>query len=288
MSARWRCTYEEGMNAAEPQDWRFDSHWAREIGQPACTCVHEAGHTVVRYALGFHAGPTVVQTRFEKEHDLLWATTCGVSCPQRDKPLPDDIGEIGTGDKIEIVRELGDDDPLMCWRPFFASAIITCGGHAAERKFRILSVLPVSARSAGDRYLCENYARDFWNASGCDGDAFLRMAWRMTQKFLDIPQIWRAVCAVEAALFSGYIWRESDDPRAGDITQFVLPGEEAERLMEALGCRFGMLREEHSCKDGACLRRRPISRRWQEKVAKGLENADLSNSQHSACDLAVA
>jgi hypothetical protein len=105
-----------------------------------------------------------------------------------------------------------------------------------------------------------------WAAAARDGDAFLRLAWGKAQKFLMIPEIWRAVCAVEAALFSGLIWAEPGDPRPGDSAQFVLSGEEASLLIEAAGVQFGCLREDHSCVGGACIRRRPLSRRFRDKL----------------------
>jgi hypothetical protein len=118
---KWRCAYLEGMFAAEASVWRISNGVAREEGLTAAVCHHESGHTVLRHALGFNCGPTVVQTRFwrEAESGILRAMTSGVSMAPRDGPLPD-IVDIGTDfGALEIQRCFdADDDPLMHWRDF--------------------------------------------------------------------------------------------------------------------------------------------------------------------------
>src|ERR1700730_16343744 len=113
------------------------------------TCVHEAAHTVLRFALGRHCGPTIVKTRFELGADGgLYAQTCGTSFSwlPPDAPLPE----------IELPRarapaaQIFMADPLCCWRLFLDETIIACAGHAAARKHRILHDLQIVARSADD------------------------------------------------------------------------------------------------------------------------------------------
>jgi hypothetical protein len=283
MTAKWRCTYDEGMNANDAQVWRYDGHVAVENGAALAICHHETSHSALRFALGFHCGPTVVQTRFRREPGsyILRALTSGASYGSGTGRLPD-IVEIPKFDESEIIRSVDDEDvPLMCWQDFLPFAIITCAGDAGERKFRILHDLPVSARSEGDRVHCENYAHDVWNVCGRDGAAFLRLAWAATQKFLEIPEIWRAVSSVADELRAGLVINSRPVPWPG-VVQYAMPGHVAEWLMQQAGVEFGVLREEQRRIDAACLRRRPISKRWRERAAGAIvdsQNALLEAAQ---------
>jgi hypothetical protein len=167
-----------------------------------------------------------------------------------DTPIPDFDAPRET--EAEAVPDL---EPFCCWRMFLADAIVVCAGNAAVRKYAILYGLPIVAGSTDDASRGRDQAEVVRAATGRDGEAFLRMCWAKTQKILMRTDVWRAVCAVESALFSGLIWAEPGDPRAGDSVQFTLSGPEAERLIEAAGVKFGCLREDHSCVDGACIRR---------------------------------
>jgi hypothetical protein len=118
--------------------------------------------------------------------------------------------------------------------------------------------------------MCENYARDVWNACNRDGAAFLRLAWAKTQNFLDIPEVWRAVCTVADELFAGLVINSRPVPLHNDVSQYAMPGKTAEWLVERAGVEFGMLRQKRACIDAACLRRRPVSRRWRERVESAL------------------
>jgi hypothetical protein len=96
---RWRVSWPEGTECRpypcpggyiEPI-WRADGVHRREIGQPARLCVHEAAHTVLRFALGRHCGPTVVRTKYRPGTNGIYALGCGVSLPwvPPDTPIPD-------------------------------------------------------------------------------------------------------------------------------------------------------------------------------------------------------
>jgi hypothetical protein len=91
------------------------------------------------------------------------------------------------------------------------------------------------------------------------------LAWARTQHLLEIPEVWRAVEAVEGALFSGLLWREPPDPRPGDEVEFAIEGAEVEALAAAAGLRFGAHWQEHRCSP-ECVHTRPISKRFRETV----------------------
>lgn len=270
---KWRCTYDEGMNGRSDVIWRLANGVAVIEGETTSICHHEAAHTVARFACGFSCGPTLVRQTFARREGLLYASATGVSYPARAEPLPELVKIPEITDKSEIIRGLddADDAPVLGWQDLVPPTMISMAGNAAARKYCISKDLPVLRRSMGDLIHAENLARDVWNACSRDGDAFLKFAWRATQKILDIPEVWRAVCLVADELFRGLVVNSKPVPLHGDVVQYAMPGPTAEYLAERAGCRFGMFREEHDCKVGACLRSRPISKRWRARVESALE-----------------
>jgi hypothetical protein len=69
MTARWRCSYSEGMFADEEPEWRLAAGIAVENGATKSVCAHESGHALTRFAQGFNCGPTLVQIRFQRDRE---------------------------------------------------------------------------------------------------------------------------------------------------------------------------------------------------------------------------
>jgi hypothetical protein len=111
----------------------------------------------------------------------------------------------------------------------------------------------------------------------------LRLAWRQTQNLLEMPDIWHAVEAVEAALFSGLLWREPPDPRPDDRVEFEISGGDVEAIIEGSGLRFGAHWEEHKC-GPECVRARPISKRFRKTVQAWALEHSTSHSNKETCD----
>jgi hypothetical protein len=65
--------------------------------------------------------------------------------------------------------------------------LLTCGGPAAERKFRLAERLPQSSLNTAqsDRQDMSALARAVWLGAGRDGCAFERLAWRSAQRIVD-------------------------------------------------------------------------------------------------------
>jgi hypothetical protein len=185
----------------------------------------------------------------------------GVSEPWRE---PKDIIWPSTP-KGKIPVSLDVTNPFSCWKPFFEK----CDGRVRWpcRPAKVLreSRATYSGGSEGDREACERDARRTWACAGRDGDALLRLVWARTQLILEIPEVWRAVEAVEASLFSGLLWREPPDPHPGGEVEFAIEGAEAEALIASSGLRFGAYWNEHRCSQ-ECVRARPISKAFRQTV----------------------
>jgi hypothetical protein len=231
-----RCDYKTGMFASEPAEWVYEGPVLRVRGEVAAIANHEAAHTVVRYALGSRSGAVSVKTIYGRgPNGVTQAMVTGVSEPWRE---PGDFIWLATP-KGNIPVSLGAINIFACWRPFLRSAMVTCAGHAAQRKYCASQGLPIRAGSEGDRESCERDARRTWACAGRDGQAMLRLAWARTQTLLEMPEVWKAVQAVEAALFSGLLWREPPDPGPGDEVSFAIEGADVEAIIEGTGLRFG-------------------------------------------------
>jgi hypothetical protein len=233
-----RCDYKTGMFASEPAEWVYEGPVLRVRGEVAAIANHEAAHTVVRYALGSRSGAVSVKTIYGRgPNGVTQAMVTGVSEPWRE---PGDIIWPATP-KQKIPVSLAATNIFACWRPFLRSAMVTCAGHAAQRKYCASQGLPIRAGSEGDRESCERDARRTWACAGRDGQAMLRLAWARTQLMLDDPTVWKAVGVVEAALFSGLLWREPADPRPGDEVSFAIEGADVEALIEGAGLASGRI-----------------------------------------------
>jgi hypothetical protein len=257
-----RCDYKTGMFAAEEPEWFFDGPYFRARGNLASTCVHEAAHIVTMYGLGGRPGSVSVSTYYRAGPDgITWAANSGRSFPW---VPPGKIARTYEDcPSVPVPREVRD--AIVCWRPFIRNVMVACAGHGSELKYCRANGLRFMARSRSDRSDCEYESRLCWALAGRDGSALLRLAWRETQRMLEIPEVWKAIGAVEAALFSGLLWREPPDPRAGDEVSFALEGHEAEALIEGTGLRCGQFWQEHRCSP-QCVRSRPISRAFRATV----------------------
>jgi hypothetical protein len=232
----------------------------------------------LKFALGCGQGPVSVTVRYHRAANGVYA---GYSGHSAERLAPGEIARPRqTPQDIQISL---DGEPFMCWRPMLRFAMIHCGGHASERRYLQSQGLPFTARSGSDREACEIEARRTLACAGRNGEAMLRHAWAQTQRLLEIPQVWRAVQAVEAALFSGLLWREPNDPRPGDEVEFVIEGEQVEALIEGTGLRFGSYWNNHKC-GPECVRSRPISKRFRATVEAWASESLKPENTKELCD----
>jgi hypothetical protein len=272
-----RCTYRDGMLAAEEPEFYFDGPILRVRGELAGTTHHEAAHGVFKYALGCGQGPVSVTLNYRRSaNGAVYVGHSGLSGARR---APGEIPP--PRQKPQDIPISLDSDIFMCWRPMMRLTMIAAAGHASERQYFKSQGLPFTARSGDDREACEIEARRCFACSGRNGNALLRLAWHKTQTMLDDPQIWRAVQAVEGALFSGILWKEPADPRPGDEVEFAIKGADVEALIESTGLRFGAYWQEHRCSP-ECVRARPITKRiratveqWAADSASSLKSENI-------------
>jgi hypothetical protein len=257
-----RCSYQAGMFADEPAEWFYDGPLARTRGGMARICHHESGHAVLKYALGLRQGALSVSTHYHRGPGGVVIASHSGLCDGWFAP-----GEIRrpVPPKESIPVRIDESNFFACWKLFLRPAMINVAGHAAERKYCRANGLPFAANSTSDRDNAEREARRTWACAGRNGEAMLRLVWRETQRMLDDPMVWKAVQVIEAALFSGILWREPADPRPGDRVEFVIDGEQVEAIIQGTGLRFGQFWQEHRC-GPECVRSRPISRAFRKTI----------------------
>lgn len=275
-----RCTFHEGMSAAEEPEWFFDGPVMRGRGILAASCVHEAAHIVTMFCLGGRPGSISVTTYYRAGPDGIWAGNSGRTFPW----APPGKVALTWAECPSVPVPLQVNDAITCWRPFIRNVIVACAGHAAEMRYLRSQGLPFMSRSHTDRSDCDYEARRCWTLAGRDGSALMRLCWRETQTMLEDPQVWRAVQAVEAALFSGLLWREPSDPRPGDRVEFAIEGADVEAIIQGTGLRFGAHWQDHKC-GPECVRARPISRVFRKTVeawaAENISTPKLQEIEHA-------
>jgi hypothetical protein len=79
---------------------------------------------------------------------------------------------------------------------------------------------------------------------------------------MDVPEVWAAVSAVEAELFSGLLRLEPADPRPGDSVKYTMTGDRAEQLIADAGVKPLDILAGHRCGPECIRPSRKTSGRW--------------------------
>ena len=184
------CDYDTGMFTLEPHDeseaaqfMKFETHKSR-------AAYHEAGHAVLRYALGL--GLTRIFSR----------TTIA----------EDENGDLGivyhgmvTSPKLEIEtqRRLHPD--------VLAVGVSTAAGPAAELKWCVLRGHPVrTLNGSDDDHAYIDRFGSLIEKLGRNRVAFRRLVWRRAQLALEAPVIWNAIEQL-AEFLSDTCWPDNDE-----------------------------------------------------------------------------
>ena len=168
------CDYDTGMFTLEPHDksaagqfMKFETHKSR-------AAYHEAGHAVLKYALGLGLTRIFLRTTIaEDENGDLGIVYHGkTTSPKLD---------------IETQRRLHPD--------VLAAGVSTAAGPAAELKWCVLRGHPVRTQygSDGDHALIDHLGAQIEKIFGRNRLAFRRLVWRRAQLALEAPVIWNAV-----------------------------------------------------------------------------------------------
>jgi hypothetical protein len=249
------------MTPVEQQPVSTNGPYAIFRGEPAATCVHEAGHAVANVRAGGRIDRIEVELRFMRIWEgTVAAGACGQCVP---KGATVDAFSLRAAE-IPLLLTSGPPPSSECWRPSLERSIFQYAGPAAEAKYRAQSGLVRNALSGPDAEIVERGARLVWLAQNRDGHAFQRLVWREACRLMDDPAVWKAVSAVEAELFSGLIHIEPADPRPGDVVKFVMSGERAEELIAGAGIELANIIDVHRCSPECVRPSRKVSRRWRE------------------------
>jgi hypothetical protein len=220
------------MEARDELPWHRNGSLVFVDGELSSVCVHEAAHRVISYVLdGATGGGTFVNVTYKpiKYGGLLVSPAGRAEQVIRHNP----VGFAFDENWLEVSHVLCPDadlQSLLNW------AIIICAGHAGQLKHARSVGFPLHhAPSDGDRFKLEIVARAAEFYFGRSYQAFKRLAWARACKMLDDPKVWKAVKAVDGALFSGIIWLEPENPKPFDRTEFELSFAAAEEIMRNQG-----------------------------------------------------
>jgi hypothetical protein len=115
-----QCTYQHGMFAGEEPEWMFDGPVFRARGGMARICHHEAGHAVLKYALGVPQGALSVTTHYRRgPGGVVLASHSGL-CDGWYAP-----GEIRrpVAPKESIPVRIDESNFFACWKLFLRPAM---------------------------------------------------------------------------------------------------------------------------------------------------------------------
>jgi hypothetical protein len=224
------CKFFEGMFSNEPHLESENGKIGELFLEPAATGMHEAGHAVVGYALGWGCSFVSINLEYaESENCGLGVAYGGMAkhAKQDRRAMP------------QIRRGYG---PAM-----LTNGILTCAGPAAERKYRFLNGLPLrSLDTAGGDYAAVDGLARMLEQQGRSrgGYALKRLVWRLAQRAVDNEAIWAAISEIGEEL----AWRitdveaeRGDDPKIGDRTETKMGGHQARAIMRGAGVAPGML-----------------------------------------------
>jgi hypothetical protein len=209
------CDSHTGMFTLEPHDesaaaqfMKFETHKSR-------AAYHEAGHAVLKYALGVGLTRIFLRTTIaEDENGDLGIVYHGmVTSPKLD---------------VETQRRLHPD--------VLAAGVSTAAGPAAERMWCMLRGHPVRTRygSEGDHALIDRLAAPLEKIFGRSRPAFRRLVWRRAQLALAAPVIWNGVEQL-AEYLSDTCWPDNDE-QVG-MYEDSLSGREARAFLKKLGIK---------------------------------------------------
>ncbi|WP_147262825.1 hypothetical protein [Roseiarcus fermentans] len=181
---------------------------------------HEAGHAVVRCALGL--GISRIEIKIDGSSGRVYGT-------QRWKR------SFASAKRrlLAGARNAGD------LRLFIAIGISSAAGMAAERKLAILDGTPLAPEAAAKGGLVSDH--DYWNIENIEKMlarwrrpfAFERLVWSRAQTAMDDPRVWAAVEGIAEELSIGW-----DDADRDDV--YTMNGQRARAIMRSHGVRPGM------------------------------------------------
>jgi hypothetical protein len=256
----WRIPFDVALQPVE-QPVLNNGPYAIHRGEPASTCVHEAGHCVADLRAGGRIDRIDVELRFMR----IWGGTVAAGACGQCVPKGATVRAAGVrAAEIPLIRTSGPPPSSDCWRHSLERAIFQYAGPAAEAKYRAQAGLVRGAIRGPDAQIVERDARLVWLAKNRDGHAFQRLVWRLACDLMDDPTVWKAVSAVEAELFSGLLRLEPSDPRPGDSVKYTMTGDRAEQLIADAGVKPLDILAGHQCGPECIRPSRRTSRKWRE------------------------
>jgi hypothetical protein len=220
-TAKLECHYFTGMFSHERIAM---DRLAADMIQMDSLEIHEAGHAVVQYALGFScAGIAITEKRFIVEGARKASIAC-FSRKDRDRRVP-----------RRIFKGILAEDTI-------AFGVTCVAGPAAERKFRLSQGLPMDmlGGTEGDHHAIESIAKTLDVKGGHDSWAYQEEVRRRAQAWMENGVIWSAVNTLAFCLGDTTWPSIEDDHELGTFTK-TMPGHLARAIMRRAGVVPGML-----------------------------------------------
>ena len=198
-----KCDYATGMFSHAPetrQSQGAETYWAEMTlahwDELDLAAIHEAGHAVAMYALGFGSRGISVEIRHVKKDGEIRRAYTGIAYPKKDR-----------GGRLSHRIERGVLDEQV-----FAYGVTITAGPAAEWKLRSRQRLPLNMRGStiGDHRDIETVTKALATSGAYDRFAYQEEVWQRAQALMENETVWAAV--EELAGWLRDLWAEIDAP----------------------------------------------------------------------------
>jgi hypothetical protein len=216
------CGYATGMFAHEPIPEGFFENPFAAAFEFMAMAVHEAGHTVLAYALGEGVSEISVTRTIAAN---LTGGFSGLSSTTKRQRL-----------NANALAAKNNNHPRL-----ISFAVSTAAGPAAERKYRLMVKLPLRMLGAteDDHHKIEQVEKIMYRNGNRGAEMmagrFCDLVWGRAQLALEDSTIWEAVDHLAEALND----LDFGDEEAGEVTK-TMGGEEVRAIIRAAGVRPGM------------------------------------------------
>jgi hypothetical protein len=224
-----KCDYATGMfsHAAETRQAQgAETHWAEMMlahwAEMDLAAIHEAGHAVAMYALGFGSRGISLEIRHVKKDGEPGRAYAGIAYPKKDR-----------GRRLARRVERGVLDEQV-----FAYGVTVAAGPAAEWKLRQSQGLPLNMRGStlGDRRAIETVAEALATSGAYDQFAYQEEVWQRAQALMENETVWGAVDQLAGWL--GDLWAEIDAPEDKEgIFSETMSGPQVRAIIRRAGVR---------------------------------------------------
>ena len=199
-----KCDYATGMFSHAPETRQTpgaETYWAEMTlahwDEMDLAAIHEAGHAVAMYALGFGSQGVSLEIRHVRKDGEIGCAYTGIAYPKKDR-----------GERLARRIKRG-----VLGEQVFAYGVTEAAGPAAEWKGRQSLGLPLNMRGStiDDHRAIQTVAKALATSGAYDPFAYQEEVWQRAQALMEIETVWGAV--EELAGWLKDLWAEIDAPQ---------------------------------------------------------------------------